>query len=434
MSTSVVRGCLTGFAATLLLAGVSHAQFVLCPNGPCTGIDPSGPRRPPQYVSKPDMSLQFSTCLGSATGAFVADTVRSALVGAMKELDSNHDDPPPNPEVRHACVNGKSTLGGWLQPVGAYGATDTATARNVGLGQVNTLAAGETFAFNFRPIGISRLVQIRWNDQPRRIDDDGNADPGGDVHLTSFGLSYQNADYYGRRVVDLTIYGWYDGIQNTDIAIDIDDFLTVSQYGQLNCETYAWVHPTETTIDTILASLTGGAGGSLGDVLGKGPGCQIANRLPRTVLVPQSTVKAVFNYSRVNSYPSTGLTFGGTWTIQNRQPWVDVQGPISLLAEPGQLFSGTFTAFPHDMRPPFTVSWTSLNATPVSGPNRSATILWSLPNLALGSQVQRILSATVIDADGQSASGYQSVILKRVADSDPISPLCKAKPWLPQCQ
>jgi len=433
MTTSVVKDCVIALAATLTLAAAAQAQLALCPDGPCHPIDPSIPRRPAQFVSQPDMSLQFSTCLGSATGAFVATTVRNALVGAMQALDSNHDDPPPNPEVRHSCVNGKSTWGGWLRPVGGYGATDTATARNVGLSQVNTLAAGESFAFNFKPIGITRLVQIRWNDQPRRLDDDGNADPGGDVHLTSFDLSYQNADYYGRRIVDLTINGWYDGIQNTDIAIDIDDFLTVSQYGQLNCETYAWVHPTETTIDTILASLTGGAGGSLGDVLGQGPGCQIANRLPRTVLVPQSAIKAVFTYTRVNSFPSTGLTAGGTWALVNRQPWVDVQGPFSLLAEPGEVFAGAFTVYPHDLRAPYTISWSSLNATPV--PNAShPTIVWSLPNLALGSQTQRTLSATVVDADGNSATGYQSVILKRVADSDPISPLCKAKPWLDQCQ
>jgi hypothetical protein len=433
MSTSTVKGCLTALAAALLLAGAAQAQLVLCPSGPCTGVDPSGPRRPVQYGSPPDMSLQLSTCLGSAPGAFVASAVRDALVGAMRELDSNHDDPPPNPDVRHACVNGKSTLGGWLQPVGSYGGTDTATARNVALGQVNTLAPGESFAFNFRPPGIARLVQIRWNDQPRRLDDDGNADPGGDVHLTGFGVSYENADYYGRRIVDLTIDGWYDGIQNTDIAIDIYDFLTVTHYGQLDCETYAEVQPNETTIDTILASLTGGAGGSLGDVLGKGPGCQIANRLPRTILIPQSALKAVFTYTRVNSYPSTGVTFGGTWAIVDRQSWVDVQGPVSILAEAGEVFSGTFTAYPRDMRPPFTVSWTSLNATPVSGTTHP-TIAWSLPNLAVGSQAQRLLSATVVDADGNTATGYHGVILKRVTDSDPIPPICKAKPWLPQCQ
>jgi hypothetical protein len=141
----------------------------------------------------------------------------------------------------------------------------------------------------------------------------------------------------------------------------------------------------------------------------------------------------VFTYTRVNSYQSSGLSFGGTWEITPRQAWVDVQGPVSLLAEPGSLFSGLFKAYPHDMRPPFTVTWTSLNATPVSG-TMQPTITWSLPNLAVGSQAQRMLTATVTDADGVTKSGLQGVVLKRVVDADPISPMCKAKPWLPQCQ
>ena len=193
------------------------------------------------------------------------------------------------------------------------------------------------------------------------------------------------------------------------------------------------MNPTETTIDTILASLTGGAGGSLGDVLGKGPGCQIANRLPRSVLIPGTTLKAVFSYWRLNSYQSSGVTFAGTWEIKARQSYVAVQGPTSILGEPGSLFSGTFTARPTDMRAPFTVSWASVNATPVSGTTHP-TITWSLPDLAVGSQAQRILSATVTDADGITKTGYQSVLLKRVVDSDPVSPMCKAKPSLPQCQ
>ena len=83
MTTSVVKGCLIALAATLTLAAAAHAQLALCPDGPCRPIDPI-PRRPAQFVSQPDMSLQFSTCLGSATGAFVATTVRNALVGACR--------------------------------------------------------------------------------------------------------------------------------------------------------------------------------------------------------------------------------------------------------------------------------------------------------------------------------------------------------------
>ena len=188
MSTSRFSASLTVLAAWLMLAGTAAAQLVLCPNGPCTGVDPGTRPRPAQYNSPPDVAVQFSTCLGSTAGAFLADNVRASLVGAMQELDSNHDDPPPNPDVRHLCVNNKSVVGGWLRPVGSYGSTDTATARNVGLSHVNLLVNGESFAFNFRPAGITRLVQIRWNDQPRRLDDDGNADPGGDVHLDGFGV------------------------------------------------------------------------------------------------------------------------------------------------------------------------------------------------------------------------------------------------------
>lgn len=432
MSRSGTSACLAALAAVLLL-GTAHAQWVECPGGPCTGVDPSQRPRPPQYVSPPDMALQFSTCLGSPFPAFVASNVRGALVGAMQELDSNHDDPAPNPEVRHQCVNGKSTFGGWLRPVGSYGTTDTATARNVGLSQVNVLYTGETFAFNFRPAGISRLVQIRWNDQPRRLDDDGNADPGGPVHLNGFGIYYQDGDYYGRRIVDLVITGWYDGIQNTDIAIDIYDFLTTTPYGQLQCETGAEVRPTETTVDTILGSLTGGAGGSLGDVLGKGPGCQIANRLPRSVLVPGYALKAVFTYTRVSAFQIGGVSFAGTWEIKDRQPWVDVQGPTSILAEPGMLFSGSYSAYPRDMRAPYAFSWTSLNATPVAG-TAHPTMRWNLPNLAVGSQAARYLTVTVTDADGFTATRTRPVTLKRVTDANPISPVCQARPWLPQCQ
>ena len=429
MTTSVVKGCLIALAATLTLTAAAHAQLALCPDGPCRPIDPSIPRRPAQFVSQPDMSLQFSTCLGSATGAFVATTVRTPSSAPCRRSTQSRR-PAAQSEVRHSCVNGKSTWGGWLRPVGGYGAHGHGDGRNVGLSQVNTLAAGEASRST-----SSRSASPVWSDSlerpAARLDDDGNADPAATSIsrlrpvLPERGL-LRAAD---RRSHDHRLVRRH---QNTDIAIDIDDFLTVSQYGQLNCETYAWVHH-RATIDTILASLTGGAGGSLGDVLGQGPGCQIANRLPRTVLVPQSAIKAVFTYTRVNSFPSTGLTAGGTWALVNRQPWVDVQGPFSLLAEPGEVFAGAFTVYPHDLRAPFTISWSSLNATPV--PNAShPTIVWSLPNLALGSQTQRTLSATVIDADGNSATGYQTVILKRVADSDPISPLCKAKPWLDQCQ
>ena len=101
MSTSRFSASLTVLAAALVLTGTASAQLVLCPSGPCTGVDPGTRPRPAQYNSPPDMAVQFSSCLGSTSGAFLAENVRASLIGAMQELDSNHDDPPPNPDVRH---------------------------------------------------------------------------------------------------------------------------------------------------------------------------------------------------------------------------------------------------------------------------------------------------------------------------------------------
>jgi hypothetical protein len=438
-------------SATLALFGTAHAQrMALCSPGTCALTIPSRPIQPPQYVSPPDMAVQFSTCLdSSAVGSFVTG-LHDSLAAEMHDLDVNHDDPPPNPDVRHACVNGKSTFGGWLAQPYAYGSSDTATARNVGLGTVDALLGDETFAFTFRPIGISRLVQIRWQDQPKQLNDDGYPDSDGAVHLTDYDLYFNSnsvtmdpatgAILQG-PTVDLAINGWYDGpFSNTNFTLDVLDFPSHTPYGDLHCQTVSRAHPTETTVDTVLASLTGGAGGSLGDVVGEGPACKIAHglSLSRTVLVVVHKVplKVVFNYSRVTSATTSGLTFGGKWDVLQRQPSVTIQGPTLLGAEDGDPFSGIYVARTTDLRPPFTVSWISRDASPVSGQNRtSATMVWNLPGLAVGQKTSRALTVTVTDADGASASGFKEVFLSRVQSTDPATdPPCDAKPWLPQCK
>jgi len=418
---------------TLGLAGAAHGLMAVCPNGSCTTRTAISvpPPPPPQYVSPPDIVVQFSACLNGAAPVF-ADGLRASVVSAMRSLDIHHDDPPPSPDVRATCVNGKQLFGAWLYPPGSYGSTDTATARNVGLGQQTVIAGSETFGFQFRPQGIRRLVSIRVQDQPLTLDDDGYPDPSGDVHLDgTFVLDYTNRDYYGRSVVDLGLDGWYDGLfSNTDFRLHIYDFLTVNQYGSIDCDTTAWAAPTETTIDTILASLTGGAGGSLGDIIDAGPGCKIAQMVPRSVLVPNTALKAVFSYTRINAYNGSGLTLAGTWELKDRQPSVTFYGPYSLEQEPGLPFSGAYTAQASDLRSPLTYSWTSLNAAVVTGTDHP-TMIWDLPSLAVGQTAQRNLVLTVTDADGRQAVAVRTIHLSRVQVIDDIPPSCKAKPW--QC-
>src|SRR5262249_60591759 len=194
------------------------------------------------------------------------------------------------PRTRRPGARGEQAarlLGAGLHQRETSGDTDPAAARNVGLSQQSVIAGDETFGFRFHPLGIRRLVSIRMQDQPRTLDDDGYPDPSGDVHLNgNFAIDYTNADYYGRTVVDLGLDGWYDGLfSNTDFTIHIFDFITLTQYGSIDCDTSAWAAPTETTVDTILASLTGGAGGSLGDIINGGPGCKSARLVPPSILL-----------------------------------------------------------------------------------------------------------------------------------------------------
>jgi hypothetical protein len=445
-SRTAGRMAAVALMATVAVVGTVRAQTLgACRLVGCrTGTEVA--QLPLDVESPPDMSLQFSSCLSSAFASFVIGDLHDGIAAAMQDLDMNHDDAPPAPDVRHACVGGKSVFGAWLYPPGSYGGTDTDAARNAGLGTVNVLEGMETFGFNFTRDGIDRLVQIRWRDQPKQLDDDGNADPHGSVHLDDgFSLDFTENDAIfdpdQERVVngssmDLAVDGYYDGIQDTDIRLTVEDFFTLSAYGALQCKTYAWANPTETTIDTILASLTGGAGGSLGDVVSQGPGCKIASMVPRSVLPDGTALKVLFSYSRADSYDSTGLTFAGTWTVMQRAGSLTVNGPTQLKAETNQPFSGTWSLIALDLRPPLTVSWTAIGAAPVSGQNlMSASMTWSLPTLTSGQKTSRNLVVTVTDADGVTAQRLKIITLSRVTDDGGgVNPICKSKPWSPQCQ
>jgi hypothetical protein len=113
-----------------------------------------------------------------------------------------------------------------------------------------------------------------------------------------------------------------------------------------------------------------------------------------------------------------------------------VNGPTLLKAEANQPFSGTWSLIALDLRPPLTVSWTAIGAAPVSGQNlMSASMTWSLPTLTSGQKTSRNLVVTVTDADGVTAQRLKTITLSRVTDDGGgVNPICKSKPWSPQCQ
>src|SRR5262249_49100143 len=105
------------------------------------------------------------------------------------------------------------------------------------------------------------------------------------------------------------------------------DALTVNAFGGVNCETTAFAEPTEATVDSFLASLVGASAFSLDDGTETGPGCRIAQMLPRPYLLPATRQKVVFTFSRVNAFDGAGLSLAGTWELLDRTPAVWIEGP-----------------------------------------------------------------------------------------------------------
>jgi hypothetical protein len=161
-----------------------------------------------------------------------------------------------------------------------------------------------------------------------------------------------------------------------------------------------------------------------------GPGCRIAQMLPRPFLLPGSWMKVLFTFTRVNAIDGIGLTLAGTWELLARNPGVWIEGPLSMVVEPGQPIVGHFDARPTDLRYPLTFSWTSTNGTaPGTDPT---TMTWSIPSLGVGQTTLRNLTLVVTDADGNQASAWRQIRISKVAEKPP-SPTCEQKPSLMQC-
>lgn len=269
--------CLAAFAATCG-PGIAAAIPKCNPaEADCDPI-PRPPKPPATPTSAPDLSMQFRLSLDANQTQFMIDRIRSDVSRALRNLDLHHDDDSPNPDVRTQCTSARESIATWFRPVGGYGTSDTGAARDRGLAQVSLLQPGEQFAARVGATGLSRLIDVAWRDVAKRMNDSGDADPTGNVHLTSIGTVY---DGPGKRVTT-TIDGFYDGpASDTGFWISVYDHLGLAG-GDVTCVT-TLDSGHDTTIDTVVAAI--GAVFGIGDgapdpsapsFLRTGPACQAA--------------------------------------------------------------------------------------------------------------------------------------------------------------
>jgi hypothetical protein len=340
-------------------------------------------------------------------------------------------------------------------PVGSYGNWDDGAARNRALNTINATAAGERFAFFFPREGVERLVDLRWRDQPKRLNLDGEAVADGPVHLTGWKLNLYGES--GGGAVQLIVFGFHDGtFSRTSFKVKIYDHITFGSQGlgtegRLECETDVPPPDVADTVDIFLANAFGDGSPTFSDVVDEGPGCKIVRPLPAVVLLPGKPQgdaenpdggpeKLVYTYTRI-APRYRGLTLGGTWKRVPRTPLMVVDGPILLQAGLGDPFTDRFSVSTRDLRPPLTilwwpeVRWPSEEAAPVLTGIPWADVSWSIPGLDTDDRTNRNLLVGIRDADGLEAAANRTLHLERVLDpdSDP-DPHCAGGTGLDECQ
>jgi hypothetical protein len=425
-----------------------------CPDpGNCGGPDdpPPPPPPPPPVVSIPDLVMEMITpaSCSSGLGDVVKQELQNNFTGSVVELQ---------------CLGGnRARVGIWVR---ALKTTETAAARGRGLTASAVLRDQESFAAGIpRPI-IQQQVATQWAAQPKRLDSGGSPDPGGPTHLTGYNLSFDVPN--SRTIFSVTGYDT-DPVPDLHFTYKLTDTFSTAG-GAVQCSSSTdfikdneiiywlaggaflalslinpWVAPFTFVLanaffiqGTIISSATGpGTGQSFCDLAAMFPGKFLLRAHPPELPAGQ---KLVLSYTRASV--DTGIAAGGSWGLAARTPsvlaagtrYLDVTipkgytGPASLtavaIAKTDDMISPTFT-------------WSTDGAVSdlaTQATFQSKRITWQVPSVHSGDEIRRDVSVFTTDAEGLQASGSTFFVFRIHTEKDDIPPVCKAKPWLPQCQ
>jgi hypothetical protein len=387
--------------------------------------DPPDLPPPPPAVSTPDLGLQISFCL--------PPNLVDGLVAAVKSAID------PNADVRTACVNGSQHVGIWLRP--SVSEADN-QARGRGLDRLNILHAGETLAFFINAGLIRRQAIDGWNAAPKRRDGSGNPDPNGPVHLTGFSVDFQSPNRIVTRITGFDERPWPD----VDFTLTATDTFSVSG-GQVHVDSAR-----DLDVDTSWLNFLTGlflvvlpplgvvflveriiVGSKDAPDIDAGAGAGAAAMIPVEILIPGGQ-KVVASYSRVE-VSSGGVFAGGTFEVIARTPEVSISGPTLIsIVEGTAAVSRAYRANMDDLRPPLQISWSG-DGLPLNQGQESSSFRFNLSGAQVGQVLSKRVAVQVTDADGLSGSAQLVAQIHITPEDDgDFPPVCKVKPWLPQCK
>jgi hypothetical protein len=132
---------------------------------------------------------------------------------------------------------------------------------------------------------------------------------------------------------------------------------------------------------------------------------------------------------------NAGIFTGGTYLPTPREPALAITGPLQIAADSNAAsVSKPFSFQTTDLRNANSVQWSGDASFSNASANR-VVVTFDLTGVPDNVVVMRDVSVQVTDSDGVSATGTVSVEIHRSNFGEPrIPPICRVKPWLPQCR
>jgi hypothetical protein len=342
------------------------------------------------------------------------------------------------------------------------------------LERLNIIGSGERLAFFINSALIRRQAFDSWDREPKRRNGDGDPDPNGPVHLSpALSVSFERPNKVVTRIDGFDERPWPDA----DFVLTITDTLSVAG-GEVRCDSErdldvdtSWLNfltglfllvlPPLGVVFLVQRIIVGSRDAPEVDA---GAGGGVPAMIPQEILIPAGK-KVVASYERLEVFPGA-VVAGGMFAVADRTPEVAITGPTLIsVTEGAASVTRNYTLHTVDLRPPFSevlapvlASNVAARITGPGGPGGplppSPRIVWSGDGVALrpsaettgfrfnlagaqvGQVVTRRVAVLVVDVDGLSASAELIVrihVTPADADDD-FPPICKIKPWLPQCQ
>jgi hypothetical protein len=368
------------------------------------------------------------------------DAVKAGFPGAMYV-------PPP------VCVGDTGGLGVWFtKPDG----DDDEAARDLALRSLDLLEPGENYAafINDRFISSQKDAAVEEHfhgKPPLRIDDNGIVDPHAPTRINSVRIKYKEPN----QVLVITEGLDERPVPDLDFRFSIIDTLSTSA-GKLQA-----TRTTEFDVDLdllgVLAAIFGAAASTFGFgfrlasivLLGEAyiassqdpdPDLDVTDPvaiLANEIMFPGG-LKLVMHYERVQ-VTDGGIFTGGLFAVTPRTPSLSLIGarkiPVKVTSPPITVAYSVTTV---DLRKPLAFAWTSDGN--VASPNREkTTVTFHLPHHPdpePGQELTHQVKVEVRDVDGLSQEAIATVQLYFTSGEpdDTKPPICRIKPWLPQCQ